>query len=76
MVGIKRISGNREGVAGAIATIFILLIVISFINLYLVGYVPVYMKSQEYSHMQELYGQFSSLQIQSYNLESGKWHYP
>jgi hypothetical protein len=72
----KRLLGDREGVAGAIATMFILLIVLSFINLYMIGYVPAYMKTQEYNHMQQLYGEFSAFQIQNYNLESGKWHYP
>jgi len=73
---IKKLYADRKGVAGAIATMFILLIVLSFINLYMIGYVPVYMKTQEYNHMQQLYGEFSALQIQNYNLESGKWLYP
>ncbi|MBX8642448.1 MAG: hypothetical protein KIY10_07725 [Thermoplasmata archaeon] len=73
---VKKLYADRKGVAGAIATMFILLIVLSFINLYMIGYVPVYMKTQEYNHMQQLYGEFSALQIQNYNLESGKWPYP
>lgn len=72
----RRIAGNREGVAGAVATIFILLIVLSFINIYIGAYVPSTMRTQEYNHMQEVYQEFSSFQLQNYNLESGHWKYP
>ncbi len=76
MLRSKHIAGNREGVAGAVATIFILLIVLSFINIYIGAYVPSYMRTQEYNHMQDVYQQFSTFQLQNYNLESGHWQYP
>lgn len=72
----KRLNGDRHGVAGAVATMFVLLIVLAFINLYITGYVPSYENGQEYSHMQQLYSEYSSLQMKNYNLESGKWPYP
>ena len=76
MLRSKHIAGNRDGVAGAVATIFILLIVLSFINIYIGAYVPSYMRTQEYNHMQDVYQQFSTFQLQNYNLESGHWQYP
>ncbi len=76
MLRSKHIAGNREGVAGAVATIFILLIVLSFINIYIGAYVPSYMRTQEYNHMQEVYQEFSSFQLQNYVQQSGHWPYP
>jgi type II secretory pathway pseudopilin PulG len=76
MLRRKHIAGNREGVAGAVATIFVLLIVLSFINIFIGSYVPSYMSTQEYSHMQEAYQEFSNYQLQAYTLQSGAWHYP
>ncbi len=72
----RHIAGNREGVAGAVATIFILLIVLSFINIYIGAYVPSTMRTQEYNHMQEVYQEFSSFQLQNYVQQSGHWPYP
>lgn len=71
--GLQR---DRRGVAGAVATMFVLLVVLAFINLYVTGYVPASMRTQEYDHMQQVYGEFSTMQLQNYNLESGKWPYP
>ncbi len=76
MLRSKRIAGNREGVAGAVATIFILLIVLSFINIYIGAYVPSTMRTQEYNHMQAVYQEFSSFQLQNYVQQSGHWRYP
>ena len=72
----KSLPGDRQGVAGAVATMFILLIVLMFITIYISGFVPVYARSQEYNHMQQLNEQFSAYQLQNYNLESGNWPYP
>ena len=76
MLRSKCIAGNREGVAGAVATIFILLIVLSFINIYIGAYVPSTMRTQEYNHMQAVYQEFSSFQLQNYVQQSGHWPYP
>ena len=76
MLRRKHIAGNREGVAGAVATIFVLLIVLSFINIFIGSYVPSYMSTQEYNHMQEAYQEFSNYQLQAYTLQSGAWKYP
>ncbi len=72
----KSLPGDRQGVAGAVATMFILLIVLMFITIYISGFVPVYARSQEYNHMQQLNEQFSAYQLQNYNLVSGNWPYP
>lgn len=72
----KSLRGDRHGVAGAVATMFVLLIILLFISIYAASYVPVYARNQENSHMQQLYEQFSSYQLQNYNMESGGWPYP
>ena len=72
----KGMHGDRRGVAGAVATMFVLLVVLAFINIYITGFVPAAMRTQEYNHMQQLTGEFSVFQQQNYNLESGGWPYP
>ncbi len=72
----KGMHGDKRGVAGAVATMFVLLVVLAFINIYITGFVPAAMRTQEYNHMQQLTGEFSVFQQQNYNLESGGWPYP
>ncbi len=72
----KGLHVDRQGVAGAVATMFVLLIVLAFINLYVIGYVPSTVRQQEFSHMSAVYTEFSEFRLQSYNLESGSWQLP
>lgn len=67
---------DRSGAAGAVATIFVILIILAFINIYVVGYIEPQARLQQYNHMQQLLSQFSTLRVQEYLISSSAWKYP
>lgn len=72
----KTLPRDRRGVAGAVATMFVLLIVLAFLNLYITGFVPATVRSQEHDHMSTVNSEFSQFRLLNYNVETNSWPLP
>lgn len=72
----KTLPRDRRGLAGAVATMFVLLIVLAFLNLYITGFVPATVRSQEHDHMSSVNSEFSQFRLLNYNVETNNWPLP
>lgn len=64
----KFLKKDREAVASVVGTIMALLVFLTFMSLFIGTYVPIWMKDNERSHMNQVVGQFGDLKGKVDNL--------